>query len=342
MSSTISRYGELEFLQALLKRSFVNIPRMLFEYTADLGLDYDVIGKIFAVLACVGGHGENTFGPFIVSRGTIPKDYDQVRNLLLELEQKDIVLLIKREESEITFSFIPLLSRLRAIWAQYRERYEEDVSIAGVADEGLLAAQKMMGRPLSDREVADIQDWIANYGFATDMVQAVIREGQNQGITRMSYLNQIARQWHEENVRTPQEAEDYAQRYRRTAAKHRAIIQYIGLKRPLTRAEQALLDRWTEEWGFSNEVIVRACTEATGTQNPMQYINAILERWKEQGVRTVEDVEQVLLEHRRKPARTDSRGPARRRKVAVRSNVILQGEKKDDGYYDHIYKRFNK
>ncbi|MDB4894747.1 MAG: putative chromosome replication initiation protein [Firmicutes bacterium] len=332
--------GEVDFLQAWVKRGFVNIPRMLFDYTADLGLDYDTIGKMYAILACVGGSGESAFGAYTISRKANPEYFDQLRLLIVDLEQKDLVR-SEDEGEQIIFSLIPLFSRLRAIWEHYREQYEEEVAAGGVSDPSLLAAERLLGRPLSDREVLDIQDWSSTFAFDTEMVQAVIREGQRLGVTRMSYLNQIAKQWFEEGVRTPDEAEAYVQRYRRASGKHKAIIQYLGLKRQLTGAEQGLLDRWTDEWGFSNEVIIRAGEEAAGSRNPLQYINRVLESWQQQGVKSLSDVDQVLVEHKRRSSPAEPAAENRSRRPPSKSNVFLQREKKDDKYYDHIYKKFS-
>jgi DnaD/phage-associated family protein len=338
MSGSSMSHGELEYLQALIKRGFVNIPRLLFDYTADLGLDYDTIGKLLAVIYYVDGANESAFGQYRLSRTVATHDFDLVQHLLQELEQKDLVM-IESETDPVIFSFTPLYSRLRVIYEEYREQYEEE-SGRGSVDPAILAAEKLLVT-LSDRQVADIQDWVTTYGFGVDMVQAIIREGQRQGVTRMNYLNQIAKQWFEEGVRSPEEAEIHLQRYRKVAGKHKVIIQYLGLNRQLAPAEQALLDKWTEEWGFSNEVVISACTEAIGKRYPLQYINKILETWKSQGIKTVAEVEQSFIEHKRRAGSGEPPADGRSRKQPSRSNVFLQREKKGEKNYDHIYKRFD-
>lgn len=336
--------GELEFLQAFVKRGFVNIPRILFDYSADLELDYSTVGKLFTLMACLGGPGDSAFGPYVISRRDNPHDYDQICALVRDLEQKEIVLTDEEDGDVIAFSFIPLFGRLRAIWAQYGERYAEDAA-AGGGDPVLAAAERLLARPLSDREISDIQDWVSAYKFDVNMVQAVIKEGLRQGVTRMSYLNTVARQWSEEGIRTPEEAEEYVQHHRKSTAKHKVIIQYLGIKRQISGAEQAMLDRWTDEWGFSNPVIMKACDEAAGSQNPLQYVNKVLENWLERGVKTVEDAERSQIEHkRRNVAAADSKGGARQSRSNSQqrnSNVFLKREKKDDSYYDHIFKKFD-
>lgn len=333
------READFDYLEALLKRGFVNIPRMWFDYMGDLQLDYDTLGKLFAVLACVGGPGELSFRPYTVSRKTT-HDFDQVRKLVVSLEEKELVR-VEEEGDGLTFSFVPLFSRLRAIWGEYRERYEEEVA-AGVEDPVLMAAQKVLGRPLSDREVADIQDWQTTYGYDADIVQAIIREGQRQGVTRMAYLNQVARQWFEEGVQTPEQAEEFASRYRKAAGKHKSIVSYLGLKRQLTGAEQALLDKWTDQWGFSNEVIIRACAEAVGSQNPLQYVNRVLEQWQEKGVRTVADVDKAVSERKqRRPAVGEGAGRPSGKPAASGkpNNVFLRREKMKS--YDHVFEKLD-
>lgn len=329
--------GELEFLQAFMKRGFVTIPRMLYDYSADLGLDYDTIGKIFAVMVGVEGVAETAFGPYAISR-RVTHDFDQLRRLIAELEEK-VIIRIEEEGDELTFSFIPLLSRLRAIWEQYREQYEEEAE-RGVSDPAVAAAERLLGQPLSDRQVADIQDWVTAYGFDPAMVQAVIREGQRQGVTRMAYLNQIARQWYEEGIRSPEEAKLHVERHRKAVGKHKSVLQYLGYKR-LTGAEQAMLDRWTDEWGFSNEVIIRACTEAAGVDNPLTYVNRILEGWQKQGVKTLAEAEQAVTEYKRRFGSPQFDKASRARKAPAKSNVILRRENKDDKFDDYIFKKFD-
>ncbi len=332
-------HGDFDFLQAFVKRGFVNIPRLLIDYTPDLGLDYGTIGRIAALMVFVGGPDESAFETYRISRRVSAADFDQICGLLADLEQKELVV-SKHDGEDITFSFAPLLFSLRAIWGHYRE-LQESVQVEPKVHPAISAAEQVLGRTLTDRDVKDIQDWIVTYNYATDMVIAICKQGK--GNTRMNYLNQIARSWFEEGIRTPEEAEAHGARHRKSATRHRAIIQYLGIKHNLTGAEQALLEKWTDEWAFSNEVIIRACMESTGSKNPMQYINRVLESWVEQGVRTVDDVDKVLSEHKRKTVTVDSAQTTRARRTPARSStVFLNREKKDKEYYDHIYKRFDK
>lgn len=328
---------DFEFLQALLKRGFVNLPRMLFDYSADLGLDYDTIGRVFALMVFSGGPAESAFEPHLFSRKTHPRDFDQLRVLIEDLEQKDLV----RAESEsdrVSFSFIPLLARLRAVWEQYRDLHESEKEHRA-PHPAVSAVERVLGKLLSPNEVTIVQDWMDIYGFDLPMVATICQEGLDQGRVHIHYLNRIATQWYEDGVRTPDEAAANAQRYRKSIARHRVIIQYLGLKR-ITGAEKALIEKWTDQWGFSNEVIQRACDQAVGKENPLQYTNRVLESWHERNVKTVAEAEELLREFKRRTPAREAESAQRARKG--KSNVFLQREKKDDEDYDYIYEPFGK
>lgn len=331
--------GDFGFVEALMKRGFINIPRMMFDYWADLGLDYDTIGKVFAVFACVGGPAESAFDAFAISRRSLPRDFDQLRALLSELEAEEIVRCELVEENEVIFSFIPLFSRIRATWESYREQREEELAEAG-PHPAVATAERLFGRPLSDREVRDVLDWVDTLHFELDMVEAVIQEGKRQGVLRMSYLNAIARGWAEAGISSPEEARAYVQDHQKSAVKYRNVTQTLGIMRPLTAPEQAILERWFNEWGFSEEVVLEACSRSSGSKNPLQYTNRVLEAWMGDGIRTTADVEQMVAQKKRATAAGDQSRPGRGRRQPVKSNVILQREKKDESYYDHIYKKF--
>lgn len=330
-----------------MKRGFINIPRMMFDYTLDLGLDYDRIGKIFAVLSCVGGPGESAFGLYTVSRRAMPRDFDQVRSLVLQLQEDAITRCDHVTDNEITFSFTPLYSRMRAVWDEYRLDHEQEQAQNG-PHPAITLAERLLGRPLSDRDVREVLEWVEEFGFELDMVEAVIKEGKRQGVTRMSYLKAVAKGWVEAGIQSPEQATAYIQEHQKATTKYRQVTSALGIMRPLTASEQALLERWFNEWGFHDDVILQACERATGSKNPLQYTNKVLESWLSEGIRTPADLEQMAEQKRRTAAASAEAARAARsnsgsnnRKPPGKSNVILKREKKDEGYYDSVFKRYS-
>ncbi len=343
MTRNSFRAGEFGFVEALMKRGFINIPRMLFDYMLDLGLDYDRIGRIYSLLACVGGPGESAFGAYTVTRRSTPRDFDQVRSLAVKLQEGDhpVTMVHAVSDNEVTFSFLPLYARLQGTWDEYRMQHEQEQEQSG-PHPAVALVERLLGRPLSERDVREVLEWVGEFRFELDMVEAVIQEGKRQGVIRMSYLRAIAKEWAEAGVQTPQQAAAYIQEHQKTTAKYRHVTQALGINRPLTPSEQGVLDRWFIEWGFHDEVVMEACGRAVGSKNPLQYTNKVLESWRAEGVRKVADIAQLAEQRKRAAAAGAEPSHAGRgnRKQPAKSSVIQRREKKDESYYDHIYKKF--
>jgi DnaD/phage-associated family protein len=100
--------------------------------------------------------------------------------------------------------------------------------------------------------------------------------------------------------------------------------------------------KFTELLGLGDELgwplVGHALEIIAGNQvNKLPYLLAILRGWKDKGVQSVEDakaaVVQFQAERERKPAQA---------RASPKGNVILAAEKKDDNYYDHIYRKFGR
>ena len=58
-----------------------------------------------------------------------------------------------------------------------------------------------------------------------------------------------------------------------------------------------MVTRWEEELGLSRELILKAADYAADTKNPMSYMNALMGRYAEKGIRTPEEAEKDRKEH---------------------------------------------
>lgn len=364
----------MDLALALLKRGFVSFPRLLVEYAGPLELGYDELGKLLVFLSEPEvHHAEPVPGADIrIRMGPSPDRYRNLRERLMEFA--DLGLVFYRENpdgTELVFNFQPMFERLDALVREH-EALEREAAAGAAADSPVAGAgpevpdtedpgaslpapasfleqvrlhapilrwtEQRLGRPLGDREVADILDWIHSYGFDDRVVRAIIDEGIERGITRFSYLNQIARRWHEEGIRTLEAAEAERAEYRKLMTRWGRVVSRLGLGRRLTRAEQQLLEKWSREWGLPDEVILRACDETVYAREPnFAYLDRVLASWHAQGVRTVADAERLLHEHRR--SRQQGRAGGERERVPARSNVFLSGKSRDDIDYEELYRR---
>lgn len=327
-------HSDLDFAMALFNRGFASFPRLLIDYAVEMDLDYDSLGKLLVLLSELGGQGLQSAHVSLDAK-EMGVGYYQIRRLVYDLAERDLVMFEEARggEDSMVFSFAPLFSRLAAIWKHDQEHRE----VAGLVQPALLAppvsnaadhpaviryAEQRLGRPLSEREVSSILEWLQVLGFNDDVARAIIDEGCANGVPRFAYLNRIAVSWHEEGIHTLQDLEALQTEYRRSMAKHNMVARHLGLGRRLSEAEQKLVAKWVEEWGFPDDVILRACDTTVNIKEPnFRYIDKVLESWKKQGVQTGADAEAMLRQANlrdksapRKTAspRTSSLAPARR------------------------------
>ena len=71
-----------------------------------------------------------------------------------------------------------------------------------------------------------------------------------------------------------------------------------------SRVRRNYIQKWTQEWGMSRELILKAGEYAATAREPMAYLDRILSSYREKGIRTPQEAE---LEHA-KAARTDGKG----------------------------------
>lgn len=157
-------------------------------------------------------------------------------------------------------------------------------------------AERLLGRPISNLEYTDIQAWYHQLKLDRNVINELLSECMEKHKKPWSYVRKTAYAWHDSGVRTLEDV--FRRREARASELHRLrrVAEYLQIRRPLTVSEQEMVRRWIDEWGFSDEVIKRACDEAAGIPNPMRYIDRTLFDWHEAGVRTVGDAERAAAE----------------------------------------------
>jgi DnaD/phage-associated family protein len=269
----------------------------------------------------------------------------QARRLVAELAERDLV---KFEElaDELLFSFAPMIAQLSATWRYHLEHDAAGPQGPATGDgqgarlpsdhaSPLRHAEQKLGRPLSPREIQDLFDWIDLYGFPPDIAAAVIDEACEQGKPFFNYMNSIAREWYTRNVKSLEDVQRIKEQHRQVTARQRQVARYLGLSRKLTQAEEQLLSKWSGTWGFSDEVILKACEATVHTREPsFAYVDRVLENWHRKGVRTVDDAVRALQLSPRPANRKTP--PQRGRPAGVKP---ASESRKEAGFYDDLVKR---
>ena len=149
-------------------------------------------------------------------------------------------------------------------------------------------------RTLELREMKAMYDCIELYGLEEGAVLALVAYCIEQKGKRVStnYILSVAQTWNEDDIKTQEQAEAYVADYRMRKHGASEVLRRWNLRRPPTKDEMALYDRWTNELGYDAESILAACARMTNTASPtFDKLDDRLREWKEQNI---ENVPQVL------------------------------------------------
>ncbi len=165
-------------------------------------------------------------------------------------------------------------------------------------------AESYLGRTLSPADLKSMLFFSDVLHFSDDLIDYLLQYCVDLGKKEFHYIEKVAIAWAEAGIRTPKEAQERVARYDRIVY---SVMNALGKTNAPTRTEVDYIHRWSEEYGFSLEVILEACSRTVlATDNHrFAYADGILARWRKAGVRSTEDIAGQDSAYRTsRPART--------------------------------------
>ena len=189
---------------------------------------------------------------------------------------------------------------------------QEDVTGALARDEQfrLLTAEveRRLGKKLSTPDLGTLLGLYDYVGLPSDVIYLLVchcaeRVSRRYGEGRRPTLRQIEKEgyfWARMGIDTQTAAAEYLKRYAKRQEALPAYMRALQLgDRPPVAAEEKYLAAW-QEWGFPPETVAAAYEKTVMKCHELKwpYINGILKKWHEAGLRTPE---QVAAEDRPRP-----------------------------------------
>lgn len=175
-------------------------------------------------------------------------------------------------------------------------QFRENESIA----ELLYITERYLGRTLSATDIDTILYLYDELSFSTELIEYLVEHCVSKGHTSIHYIKKVALAWADSNIRTVAEAKQDASLHSTTAT---MVMKSMGISgRTLVPSETALIEKWTSEYGFSNELIAEACRRTIqNTHQPnFEYTDSILKSWYQKQIQTLEAVAKMDTEHQSK------------------------------------------
>lgn len=167
--------------------------------------------------------------------------------------------------------------------------------------------QRLLGRSLSTEELKIILSFVHYLGLPTEVISVLVsyckdrsRQRGNPRNPSLRTIEKEAYRWAEEGIETLEAAAAYIHAQNVRASRLSQLMNTLQIRgRSLTQAEERYALSWLD-MGFDMDVIAmayeRTCLNTGGMNWP--YLNKILQRWNEAGMKTVEQI----LSGDRKPA----------------------------------------
>ena len=152
--------------------------------------------------------------------------------------------------------------------------------------------ETLFGKQVSSRDVETLLYIYDSLKFNIDLFEYLIEYCTTMGKKNCRYMEAVAIAWYKDGIRTREAAKEQSLITNSIA---RIIFKTLGIRyHTLTNVELAYINTWNKDFGFSEEIIKRACEKAVINNAPnFSYIDGILNNWNKNGVRTLTDIENM-------------------------------------------------
>lgn len=181
--------------------------------------------------------------------------------------------------------------------AKEAEKEEESLSAQLENDEEfsqlLYIAQRYLNRIFTPRDVDIFANLYEGLHLSAEMLEYLVEYCVQNGHTSVRYIEAVGMNWHEKGFQTVEEAKAYSTGFTKDSF---AVMRAFGLNdRKPGDGEREMIEKWFKTYGFSRELVIEACRRTMeATHKPsFRYADKILSDWREAGVKSMEDVNQI-------------------------------------------------
>lgn len=147
----------------------------------------------------------------------------------------------------------------------------------------------------------DIDLWFKKYSFDEQVMIALFRYCFERSALHRNYIQTVADAWHKNKIQTWTDLDSYYQKQENLNKIKKSISKKLGLNRSLTQYEEAYIEKWVVDFGFSLDIIELALKKTTSKSNPsFDYIDKIISDWNDRNLNTVNDVQTFLVQLKNK------------------------------------------
>ena len=166
------------------------------------------------------------------------------------------------------------------------------------ASQIIFIAEQYLSKTLSPSDIRSLLFITDVLHFSTDLIDYLLAYCVEKDKKSFRYIETVAIHWAEEGISTPEEAKAASGRYDKSVY---SVMRALGKSSAPTPKEADYVRRWTDEFGFSSDIIMEACERSVMStdKNRFAYADSILKNWNQAGVVTKHDIEAMDAKYQR-------------------------------------------
>ena len=103
------------------------------------------------------------------------------------------------------------------------------------------------------------------------------------------------------NIKTFNDLDRYYEKQEKLNVLYKSISKKLGYTRQLTQYEQAYVEKWSIDYGFTFDIIEIALKKTTSKANPnFDYLDKLLTDWHDRGFKTPAEIQTFLSQLKQK------------------------------------------
>ena len=142
---------------------------------------------------------------------------------------------------------------------------------------------------------SDIDMWFKKYNFDEQVMLALFNYCFDHSALHRNYIQVVTDSWYKNNIRSFSDLDKYYEKQEKISSVKKSIIKKLGLNRNLTVYEDAYVEKWTIDYGYSLDIIEIALKKTTSKSNiSFEYLNKIISDWHDRNLKTATEIQEYI------------------------------------------------
>ncbi len=174
--------------------------------------------------------------------------------------------------------------------SEIAQRLDESPEIGHLFNE----AQQMLGKTIGYDGQCTLLLLHDHYGLPAEVLFMLIEYCVSIGKSNYAYIEAVGKDWGSREIDSMDKAAEQINSLKKANGIWKEFAKYAGISTPRPTAKQTTyLRRWSEEWKFSNDMIILAYDEMANHTGKLSfaYIDKVLSNWYKKGIKTTADIE---------------------------------------------------